>query len=248
MGNHKETLIIGNIITVDDKKPTAEAVLVRDGVFAFIGDAEKAKELAGEDARVLDYGDNYIYPGFLEAHTHGYLAGDRAIGQADLKRAGFSTDYEKYREIMKEYIEEYPDREIYLAAGWTEDEQKVTKAYLDEICPDKPLIMNTGDGHSMLLNTKALEWAGIDKEYALEHGFDEVHVDEDGEPDGYICEGPCSRSCPSYPRRLRTPRGTCWSGRTWPSGTATLPLPTPVWKLPIRGLRRHITSWSRKAS
>ena len=75
--------------------------------------------------------------GMLEPHTHGYLAGERAIGQADLTRAGYSTDYEKYREIIKEFIEENPDREIYLAAGWIEDEQKVTKAYLDEICPNK---------------------------------------------------------------------------------------------------------------
>lgn len=67
---------------------------------------------------------------------------------------------------------------------------------------DKPLIMNTGDGHSMLLNTKALEWAGIDKEYALEHGFDEVHVDEDGEPDGYICEGPVFEIVPKLPKTL----------------------------------------------
>ena len=145
MAKQADTLIIGNIITVDDKRPTAEAALVRDGVFAFIGDAKKARELAGEGARVLDYGDNYIYPGFLESHTHGYLAGDRAIGQADLTRAGYSTNYEKYREIIKEFIEEYPDREVYLAAGWTEDEQKVTKAYLDEICSDKPLTIIDGE-------------------------------------------------------------------------------------------------------
>lgn len=202
MESLKETLVIGNIITMDERRPTAEAALVRDGVFAFIGDAEKAKELAGEGTRVLDYGDNYIYPGFLEAHTHGYLAGDRAIGQADLTRAGYSTDYEKYREIMKEFIEGNPDREVYLAAGWTEDKQKVTKAYLDEICPDKPLIMNSGDGHSMLLNTKALEWAGIDREYAQKLGPDEVHVDEDGEPDGYICEGPVFEIVPKLPKTI----------------------------------------------
>ena len=43
-----------------------------------------------------------------------------------------------------------------MAAGWTETDQYVSKAYLDEICSDKPLIMNTGGGHSMLHNTKAL--------------------------------------------------------------------------------------------
>ena len=196
-----ETLIFGNIITMDEKKPFAKAALVRGGVFAFIGGAEEAKALAGADAQVLDYGENYIYPGFLEAHSHGYLAGDRAIGQANLSKV-LGTDYAKYREIIKEFIEKNPQREFYMAAGWAENDEKVTKAYLDEICPDKPLIMNTGGGHSMLLNTKALEWAGIDREYAEKHGPAEVHVDENGEPDGYVCEGPVFEIMPRIPKTM----------------------------------------------
>jgi predicted amidohydrolase YtcJ len=34
----------------------------------------------GADAKVLDYGENFIYPGFLESHCHGHLAGLRFIG------------------------------------------------------------------------------------------------------------------------------------------------------------------------
>ena len=151
----KQTIILGNIITMDEKRPTARAALVKDGVFAYIGDAETAKAIAGPDAKVLDYGENFIYPGFLESHCHGYLAGDRAIGQADLSSI-IATDYAKYREIIKDFIEKNPQKDLYMAAGWTENDEYVTKAYLDEICPDKPLIMNTGGGHSMLLNTKAL--------------------------------------------------------------------------------------------
>lgn len=33
----KQTLILGNIITMDEKKPTAKAALTNDGVFTFIG-------------------------------------------------------------------------------------------------------------------------------------------------------------------------------------------------------------------
>ena len=172
-----QTLILGNIITMDPKRPAAGAVLVKDGIFAYIGGAEEAKALAGADANVLDYGENYIYPGFLESHCHSYLAGDRAIGQADLTQV-LGTDYAKYREIIKDFIDANPQREFYLAAGWTENEEYVTKAYLDEICADKMLLMQTGGGHSMLLNSKALEWAGIDAAYAKKAGYDLVHVDE----------------------------------------------------------------------
>ena len=39
----KQTLILGNIITMDEKRPFAKAALAKDGVFAYIGDVEEAK-------------------------------------------------------------------------------------------------------------------------------------------------------------------------------------------------------------
>ena len=114
----KKTIILGNIITMDEKRPFAKAALVKNGVFAYIGSAEEAKKLAGADAQVLDYGDNYIYPGFLESHSHGHLAGDRFIGQANLSQVGL-TDYAKYREIIKEFIAKNPQaNSIWLQGGW----------------------------------------------------------------------------------------------------------------------------------
>jgi len=197
----KQTLILGNIITMDEKRPFAKAALVKDGTFAYIGSAEEAKRLVGSDAQVLDYGNNFIYPGFIEAHCHGHFAGDRAVGQANLMQAGL-TDYAKYREIIKDFIASNPQRGFYIAAGWVENDEYVSKAYLDDICSDKPLIMQTGGGHSMLLNTRALEWAGIDAAYAKKYGYDEVHVDANGEPDGYICERPVVEILPKIPVTL----------------------------------------------
>lgn len=198
MQNTKQTIILGNIITVDEKRPFAKAAIVKNGVFAYIGSAEEAKRLA-PDAEVLDYGDNFIYPGFMESHCHGHLAGLRAVGQANLLEGGMFTDYDRYRAIIKAFIEKNPQRNFYVAAGWVENEEHITKAYLDEICSDKPLLMQTGGGHSMLLNTKALEWAGIDAAYAKKWGYDLVHVDQNGEPDGYICEGPVFEITPKLP-------------------------------------------------
>ncbi|MBR1896295.1 MAG: amidohydrolase [Pyramidobacter sp.] len=194
----KQAIILGNFITMDEKRPSARAALVKNGVFAYIGDAEKVAQLADADAAVLDYGENFIYPGFLESHCHGHLAGYRAIGQANLMPVGL-TDYAQYREIIREFIAKNPQRTFYLAAGWVENEEYVSKAYLDEICADKPLIMQTNGGHSMLLNTKALEWAGIDAAYAKKCGYEQVHVDAGGEPDGYICEGPVFELVPRLP-------------------------------------------------
>ena len=109
----KQTIVLGNIITMDEKRPFVKAALVKNGVLAYIGDAEEAKRLADLDAvgdhasardtQMLDYGDNFIYPGFLESHCHGHFAGDRFIGQANLTQVGL-TDYDKYREIIVEEV------------------------------------------------------------------------------------------------------------------------------------------------
>ena len=195
----KQTIILGNIITMDEKRPFAKAALVKDGVFVYIGSAEEVKKLVCKGTQVLDYGDNFIYPGFMESHCHGHLAGYRAVGQANLMEGGLTTDYARYRNIIKAFIAKNPQRGFYVAAGWVENEEYVSKAYLDEICSDKPLLMQTAGGHSMLLNTKALEWAGIDAAYAKKWGYDLVHVDQNGEPDGYICEGPVFEIVPKLP-------------------------------------------------
>ena len=194
----RDTVVIGNIITMDPRRPRARAALVKGGTFAYIGDEATALGLAGEGAEVLDYGEDFVYPGFLEAHTHGYMAGERAVGQAKLADV-IPTDYARYAEIIREFIAANPDREVYVAAGWEENDEHVDKAYLDGICADKPLMMQTGGGHSMLLNTCALRWAGIDAAYAGEMGPDQVHVDENGEPDGYICEKPVVDLMPKLP-------------------------------------------------
>ena len=58
----KQTIILGNIITMDERRPFAKAAIAKDGVFSYIGSAEEAKRIAGAGAEVLDYGENFIYP------------------------------------------------------------------------------------------------------------------------------------------------------------------------------------------
>ena len=138
----KQTLILGNIITVDEKRPFAKAAVVKNGVFAYIGSAEEAKKIAGPDAKVLDYGNNFIYPGFLESHCHPYFAGDRLVGQARLGEVGLA-DYAKYREIIKDFIARNPERSFYVASGWNETEEYVSKAYRRGLCPESGLCPGT---------------------------------------------------------------------------------------------------------
>ena len=101
----KQAIILGNIITMDEKRPFAKAALVKNGVFAYIGSAEEAKKLAGADAKVLDYGENYVYPGcpgFCEqgqvfCKDHMEWSSDRLRGGADAR--GYDSRWRKARAL-----------------------------------------------------------------------------------------------------------------------------------------------------
>lgn len=185
-----QKLILGNVITMDSVKPFAKAITLVDGRIQYVGSVNQAKLLCDDNTVILDYGDNYIYPGFMDAHTHGLFAGYRSLGQADLTVI-LPPTYDGYREVITKFINNNPDKDIYVAAGWAEDGKTIfTRSFLDEICSNKPLIMNTMSGHSILLNTKAMEFFEVDKDFAAKYGKDLVRVDENGEPTGYICETP----------------------------------------------------------
>ncbi|MCQ2786975.1 MAG: amidohydrolase family protein, partial [Bacilli bacterium] len=186
------TVFYGNVITMDDKDTTAKAIAVKDGKILKVGSKDEVTQAAGPGAVITDYGENYIYPGFLDAHAHTMFAGSRAIGQANVSGV-LPPNRKEYKEIIQEFIKKNPNKDKYLASGWAEGmegTEVIDKAFLDEVCKDKPLVLNTCGGHSVLLNTKALEYFGVDKAFADKWGHDLVHVDADGNPDGYICENP----------------------------------------------------------
>ena len=194
-----EKLYLGNFTTMDDITPFAKALTVVGDRIQFVGSVEDAKALCDENTKVFDFGTRYVYPGFLDAHTHGMFCGYRAIGQADVSQVNPSNE-DEYRQIITAFVEAHPEMEIYLAAGWLEDgHSHITRAFLDEICPDKPLMLNSAGAHSLLLNTSAMKHFGVTAEYAKETGTDLVRVDENGEPTGYLCESPAAKIGTSRP-------------------------------------------------
>lgn len=197
-----EKLYLGNFTTMEDIKPFAKALTVIGDKIQYVGSVETAKSLCDENTEVIDFGDKYIYPGFLDSHTHGLFAGYRALGQANVSDIRPSNE-EKYREVIKAFVEKYPQKEMYMAAGWIEDgATNLTAEFLDGICPDKPLFLNSAGGHSILLNHAAMKKFNVDAEFAKTYGTDLVRVDENGQPTGYLCEGPAVKVATSFPISL----------------------------------------------
>ncbi len=178
------SIIIGKIMTLDTDKPYAEAMVVADGIIKYVGSKEIAMKMKGEDTQILDYGNAAIYPGFMDAHTHGPMAGQRLAFQCDLTTQHSMPEYVS---AMAEYMKQYPDRKVYLGAGWSKYEEP-TAQMLDAICPDIPMVLRSSDAHSVWVNSAAIKDCGIDKAYAEKYGPAMVHLDAEGNPSGLFVE------------------------------------------------------------
>ena len=55
MAKKADTIIYGNIYTVDKKQPKAAAAAIEDGKFIYVGDEDGAKEYIGEGTKELRY-------------------------------------------------------------------------------------------------------------------------------------------------------------------------------------------------
>ncbi len=182
-----DLLILGNVITMDEHKPRASAVAVKDDRIIYVGAAEVAKKLCDDHTQVCDYGKNSVYPGFLEAHCHPGGAGGL---MSLIVRLDPNASLEECVQVMKDYMEAHPEKPMYQGMGFEEHDIKPHHDMLDAICPDKIMMCTDSGGHSMWLNTKAMEKFGINKDAVEKWGTACVRVDEDGNPTGYISEGP----------------------------------------------------------
>lgn len=190
MRKSTDSIFMGKIVTMDDKGTVAEAVAVKDGKIVFVGNAEDARKYAGPDPLVYDYGENVIYPGFIDGHSHMGLVATMMIDGAALSA---QDTLRQDALVMKQYIEEHPGKEVYKGLGFwirEEDEDKPTHEVLDKYASDQiPVIIAGGGGHAALMNQKAIEYFHV-KDLISVYGTDGIKVDENGEPTGYVVETP----------------------------------------------------------
>src|SRR5262245_20882907 len=60
----------GNIYTVNERQPRAEAVAVKGGKIVFVGSNANAKAYEGKSTRVVDLQRKTVVPGLTDSHYH----------------------------------------------------------------------------------------------------------------------------------------------------------------------------------
>ncbi|MBR8644431.1 hypothetical protein KEH51_06745 [[Brevibacterium] frigoritolerans] len=76
---------------------------------------------------------------------------------------------EKRQQAIKDYLKEHPNIKQLRGVGWDDIKRDsksrglAPKELLDQVVPDIPAVFISNGHHSILVNSKALEIAGIDK-------------------------------------------------------------------------------------
>lgn len=138
---------------------------------------------------VKDYGDKLIMSSFLDAYTHifsGAINGSRYVCSA----LGICRSAQECAEMMAEFARENPGLKRLRGSGWFVgawgNNTLPDRHLLDAVISDRPVYLQCADAHSMWLNSKALEEAGIVPRPDLENGI--VMTDEKGELTGMLLE------------------------------------------------------------
>ncbi len=151
----------GKIYTVDSQRNWAEAVAIKDGRIVFVGKDEDAKAHIGKTTQVVDLKGRMVVPGFQDAHVHPITGGMEA-NACDLNE--FDT-VDEYVAAIKVCAEKQTDEPWVTGGGWLMSAfgpgALARKELIDAVVPDRPVKLDSRDGHTIWINSKALEIAGI---------------------------------------------------------------------------------------
>jgi predicted amidohydrolase YtcJ len=178
-------LINGGIYTVDSERRWAQAAAVRDGVFVAVGTNKDIEPMLGPATRVIDLEGRMALPGFHDAHVHPDLGGDQLL----------ACELQGLRSV-EAIVERLNACAIELDEGWLEGfgfdlslfgQDGPHKSLLDGISSTRPIVVWGEDGHSVWVNSVALELAGIGADTA-DPPLGVIERDSDGSPSGTLRE------------------------------------------------------------
>jgi predicted amidohydrolase YtcJ len=182
-----DTIFInGNVYTVNEKQPRAEAIAVSRDRIVFVGSNADAQKLRSDKTRIIDLAGKTVTPGFTDSHCHIFGIGEREM---TLNLEGTNT-LEDFLQKMKERVAKTEPGKWITGRGWIETfwkpPQFPTRADLDKIAPDNPAFLTRADGHAGVANSAALKIANIDQH--TPNPFGGQILKTDGEPNGMLLD------------------------------------------------------------
>jgi predicted amidohydrolase YtcJ len=179
-------LFNGNVYTVNEKLPRAEAIAVQKDQIVFVGSNEEAKKLHA--ATIVDLAGKTALPGLTDSHCHIFGIGERELS---LNLEGTNT-LEDFLAKVKDRVAKTEKGKWITGRGWIETFWRPprfpTWQELDSVAADHPLFLTRADGHAAIANSAALKIAKIDKNTPNPFGGEILKDKITGEPTGMLLD------------------------------------------------------------
>jgi predicted amidohydrolase YtcJ len=183
----------GNIVTVDEQQPRAQAVAVRGDRIVAIGSNELIAPLVGPSTQVIELAGQTAIPGFIEGHGH-FMGLGQSRMVLDLMD---TTSFEQIVSMVAAATKTTRPGDWIQGRGWHQEKWTSVPSpnvegfplhdALSTASPDNPVILEHASGHAVFANAKAMELAGVTARTANPAGG-EILKDKAGRPIGVFRE------------------------------------------------------------
>ena len=181
----EKAFVNGKIYTVNEKEPTAEAVLIKGNRIIFVGSNKDVKQRYNNETQVIDLKGKLMLPGFIDGHVHLINGGYYLLG-LDLRPA---KSTKSFIQILKKYVESNNGKWI-TGGNWDheawEKKDLPVKEMIDPFTQNLPVFIERLDRHLGLANSFALKLAGITKDTKDPEGGTIIKDSKTGEPTGIL--------------------------------------------------------------
>lgn len=195
----------GPIYTGGEGPSQVEALVVKDGKVAFAGSLAAAHK-AAPGAQDIDLKGAAAFPGLVDAHAHLMGVGFREL---TLNLEG-SASIVELQARLRAWNAAHPGAEPLSGRGWIEthwpEKRFPTRADLDAVVSNRPVVLGRSDGHALVANSKMLALAGVTRDTKDPAGG-QILRDAAGEPTGMLIDNAKalvqSKIPPTTPAQMR---------------------------------------------
>src|SRR3972149_4592887 len=177
-----------NVMTMDPRFPDARMVAIKGERILFAGSEDELGTFRGAGTKVIDCQGKTIVPGFNDAHGHIFSFIRKQL-TLDLSAPAVRS-IEDIKAVIRKKVRDTPPGRWITGSDYSDfylaEKRHPTRRDIDEVAPDHPVVLSHRSLHACVLNSRALELAGIRIDTPEPPGAS-IHRDATtGEPNGVL--------------------------------------------------------------
>lgn len=183
----------GNVVTVDEQNPAAEAIAAIGDRIVAVGSSADIAAYIGSATEVIDLDGQTAMPGFIEGHGH-YTSFGGSLMMLDFR---YSKSFSEIVSQVAAVAKETPRGEWIIGRGWHQDKWQTKEDVLVEglpvherlsaATPDHPAMLIHTSGHAVFVNQKAMTLVELGDDTVAPAGG-EIVRDQNGHATGMMRE------------------------------------------------------------